>query len=305
MTTENGAASQEHLIDQRRGLGDGYPFSCARRRPNSREGTGAVTPIPQAHKVFFAVILVAAGVVAAGGLLMPAVLADMFSWFTLPPLHARFLGAIYLWGALFMLGCLRASKTDEVQWALPLVSIFTGMLFVVSVMNLGAFDLGRTPALIWFASYSIYPLIGLGLFALSGRPAARDDRSLPLPSWARTYLLIQGVVVSALAILLLVVPAQAAGAWPWPVTTFLAQAYSGPLLAYGLASLLFSRLRTWPEVRSIVPGMLAFTAVTLIASVSHLGVFGAIDAIDLLWLAAFGAATTALAVMTVGTTRRP
>ena len=264
-----------------------------------------MTPIPQAHKAFFAVICVAAAVVAIGGLLLPAVLADMFSWFTLPPLHARFLGAIYLWGALFMLGCLRARSTDEVQWAVPLVSIFTGMLFVVSVLNLSAFDLEQTPALIWFASYSIYPLIGVWLFARSGRPAVRDDRTHPLPPWARAYLLTQGVIVTALAILLLLLPAQAGGAWPWPVTTFLAQAYSGPLLAYGLASLLFSRLRTWREVRSIVPGMLAFTAVTLIASVGHLGVFGVLDAIDLLWFAAFGAATATLAAMTVDVGRVP
>lgn len=258
-----------------------------------------MTPIPQAHKVLFAVILVAAAVVAIGGLLAPAVLADVFSWFTLPPLHARFLGAIYLWGAIFMLGCLRARSTDEVQWALPLVAIFTGMLFVISIANLRAFDLGQAPALIWFASYSIYPLIGLWLFVRSGRSAPRDDGSQPLPRWARAYLLTQGVIVTALAILLLLVPEQAAGVWPWPVTTFLAQAYSGPLLAYGVASLLFSRLHAWREVRSIVPGMLAFTAATLIASVGHLGVFGAIDTIDLLWFAAFGTATVALAAMTV------
>lgn len=96
-----------------------------------------------------------------------------------------------------------------------------------------------------------------------------------------------------------------AGAWPWPVTTFLAQAYPGPLLAFGLASLLLSRLRTWREVRSIVPGMLAFTAVTLIASVGHLGVFGAIDAIVLLSFATFGVATAALPAMTVEATRVP
>ena len=264
-----------------------------------------MTPIPQAHRAFFGVILLAAAVVAIGGLLVPNVLADVFSWFSLPPLHARFLGAIYLWGALFMIGCIRAQRMDEVQWALPLVSIFTGMLFVVSVLNLSAFDFGRTPVLIWFASYVIYPLIGLVLFVRAPRPAPSSDGATPLPTWAQAYLLIQGVIVTTLAAVLFVLPAQVASAWPWPVTTFLAQAYSGPLLAYGIASLLYSRLHTWREVRSIVPGMLAFTAVTLVASIGHLAVFGTLDAIDYLWFAAFGAATAALAVMTLRATRTP
>lgn len=264
-----------------------------------------MTPIPPSHRALFAVILFAAAVVAVGGLLLPNVLADVFSWFTLPPLHARFLGAIYLWGALFMVGCLRAQTMDEVQWALPLVAIFTGMLFVVSVLNLGAFDFGRTPVLIWFASYVIYPLIGLVLFVRAPRPSPRSDGSTPLPAWAQASLLIQGVIVTALAAVLFLLPAQAATAWPWPVTAFLAQAYSGPLLAYGIGSLLYSRLRTWREVRSIVPGMLAFTAVTLIASIGHLTVFGTLDAIDYLWFAAFAVATAVLAAMTLRATRTP
>ena len=251
----------------------------------------------------FAVILIAAAVVAVGGLLAPAVLADVFSWFTLPPLHARFLGAIYLWGALFMIGCLRARTMDEVQWALPLIAIFTGMLFLASVLNLGAFQVDRPPVLIWFASYVIYPLIALALFFGAGPAPGRNDRSSLLPSWARSYLLVQGLVVTALALLLFVLPAQVAAAWPWPVTTFLAQAYSGPLIAFGIASLLYSRLRTWREIRSIVPGMLAFAAVSLVASIGHLAVFGTFDAADLLWFAAFSTATAVLAAMTLRAAR--
>ncbi len=259
----------------------------------------ATTPIPRSHKVFFAVIFIAAVVVAAGGLVAPKVLADMLPWFVLPPLHARFLGAIYLFGALYMLGCLVARWQYEVRYALPLIALFGGMLLLVSVLNLGVFEFGTPPVIVWFGSYVIYPLIALALFLRSPRPWPVDPARPDLPRWASTFLLVQGALVAVLAVLLLVLPATVATSWPWPVTTLLAQAYAGPLLAYGVASLLASRFRTWREVRALIPGMLAFTAVTLVASVVHSGVFGSFDAIDAAWFAAFAVATVILGVMTV------
>lgn len=206
--------------------------------------TATLAPVLRSHRIFYAVILVAAGVVAAGGLLAPDVLASTFSWFTLPPLHARFLGAIYLFGTVYMLGCVLATAQVDVRWALPLIALFTGLLFVVSVLNSGAFDLGKLPVLVWLASYIVYPLIAIWLFLRAPRPWPRDPGPATLPGWARGFLLVQGIVVTAIAVVLLGVPDQVIRVWPWPVTHVLAQAYCGPLLAYGLGSLLASQFRT-------------------------------------------------------------
>ena len=65
-----------------------------------------MSPITQGQRIFFAVICAAALLVAVLGLFNPAYLASMFTWLVLPPLHARFVGAIYLFGAVFMAGCL-------------------------------------------------------------------------------------------------------------------------------------------------------------------------------------------------------
>ena len=261
--------------------------------------TTTTVPIPRAHKVFYAVILIAAVVIAAGGILVPSVLAEQVSWLVLPPLHARFLGAIYLFGTVYTVGCLLARSQHEVRYALPLIAIFTGLLFVVSVLNLGAFDAGRLPVLIWLTAYAIFPVVALGLFARVARPWPADPASPDLPPWARAFLLIQGAVVSVPAVALFVLPQTMTTVWPWPVTAVLAQAYSGPLLSYGLASLLASQFRTWREVRVLVPAMLAFTAVTVVASVVHSGVFGAFDPVDVAWFGCFAAATGVLGAMTV------
>ena len=147
--------------------------------------------IPRSHRVFYAVILAAAALVAVGGLLFPDLLAQNFTWFKLPPLHARFLGAIYLFGTVYMLACLLARAQWEVRWALPLVAVFTGLLFIVSILNFSAFDLGRAADLIWLASYIVYPLIAMALFLTAPRPWPRDPGTASLPQWARTYLLVQ------------------------------------------------------------------------------------------------------------------
>lgn len=54
------------------------------------------------HRMFFAVIVAFPAWVAAGGLFMPA-LIDYFLPFAVPPLHARFIGAMYAAGATMML----------------------------------------------------------------------------------------------------------------------------------------------------------------------------------------------------------
>ena len=62
--------------------------------------------ITRGQRIFFAVICAAALLVAILGLFNPAYLASIFTWLELPPLHARFVGAIYAFGAVFMAGCL-------------------------------------------------------------------------------------------------------------------------------------------------------------------------------------------------------
>jgi len=59
-----------------------------------------MSPITQGQKVFFAVICAAALLVAVLGLFNPVYLASIFTWLVLPPLHARFGGAVFMAGCL-------------------------------------------------------------------------------------------------------------------------------------------------------------------------------------------------------------
>jgi hypothetical protein len=249
--------------------------------------------IPRAHKIFFGVICAAALLVAVLGYFAPAQLAAITSWLVLPPLHARFVGALYFYGAVFMVACMLARYQAEVRFALPMIAIWTGLLFVVSILSLSAFDFALLPVWIWFASYSVYPLIALALAWQARRPVSDDLPGPPLAGWARNFLLAQGAVVGVLALALLLAPNLMAAVWPWKITPLLAQTYGGPLLAYGVGSWLFGQRRTWAGVRALAPAMLVFTAGVLLASLIHRDLFSTGDVADWVWFAAFGV-TTAL-----------
>jgi hypothetical protein len=257
-----------------------------------------MSPITQGQKVFFAVICAAALLVAVLGLFNPVYLASMFTWLVLPPLHARFVGAVYLFGAVFMAGCLLAKQQAEVRWAVQMIGIWTGMLFIISLLNLSAFDLSLLPVQIWFASYIIYPI--LAIWMTVRQPSMMGAASLPGPAldrWSKSFLLAQGVLVSALSIALFFAQGLMSTLWPWNVTPVLAQMYAGPLLSYGLGSFLFAKQEQILGVRAIVPAMLAFTLTTVIVSFMHIGLFSFNEIADLLWFAWFILSSILLAVM--------
>ena len=263
-----------------------------------------MSPITQGQRIFFAVICAAALLVAVLGLFNPVYLASIFTWLVLPPLHARFVGAIYLFGAVFMAGCLFAKQQAEVRWGVQMIGIWTGMLFIISILNLSAFGLNLLPVQIWFASYIIYPIIAIWMTfrdSASMKPAALSGPALD--SWAKNFLLAQGIVISLLAVALFLVPGFMSTLWPWKVTPTLAQMYAGPMLSYGVGSLVYSKQGQWLGVRSIVPGMFSFVLTTVIVSFMHFGLFSLTEIADLLWFAWFSISTLLLGVMTLRSLR--
>jgi hypothetical protein len=241
--------------------------------------------IPSSHKVFFGIVLLEALLVAALGCFAPAFLAQLFSWVPLPPLHARFVGVMYFYGAVFMLGCLFAKRPSEVRFALVMIAIWTGALLLISLLNLAAFDLSKLPVRIWFVSYLLDPIVALGLaWTFKAQP---NPQQTSLEPWIKTVLRVQGVLIGLFAFGLLFVPAAMVSVWPWKITPLLAQLYAGPLLAYSLGSWGFAQAKTPLEVRAVIPAMFVFGAGVLTVSIIHSGLFSVNDPSDWLWFIAF------------------
>src|SRR3990172_6540805 len=198
-----------------------------------------MSTIQRAERLYFAAVGVLAVWVGAWGLFRPLAVDSALPWLV-PPLHARFLGAMYLSGTVFMIGCLVARWWTEVRIVVPMIAIWTGTLFLVSLMHASAFPWDRTQTWLWFGAYLVFPLVALGLTWTHRAVVSRTDGPL-LAAWPRRYLGLQAVAGTGLAAALLVAPGIMVEAWPWKITPLLAQLYGAPFLTYGVGSLLLAR----------------------------------------------------------------
>jgi hypothetical protein len=246
------------------------------------------------QRLFFAFVLVLAAWVGLWGMFLPASIARVLP-FEVPPLHARFLGAMYLSGVAFMALGILAREWAEVRVVVPMIATWTGMLGVVSLSHLEAFSWARIQVWIWFVAYIAYPIIAAWI-AWKQR-ARREPASGPANSSAlRRYLAVQGAIVTLLALSLLLAPSFMTTIWPWAITPLLAQIYSAPFLSYGLGSLYAARQQRWAEVRIVVWATLVFSLGVLIASLLHAKLFNLAGPSAWLWFGGFGMATLALAL---------
>ena len=258
-----------------------------------------MTQVSKGERAFFAAVGLLALWVGGWGFFIPDQV-DMALPFLVPPLHARFLGAMYLSGLTFMIGAIRSRTWAEARIVPPITAVWTGGLLVVSLFHYDAFDLGQPQDAVWFAAYLIFPLIALGLvWRHRGADSHQRAPGPALPAWAARHFTVLGLVATALGVALLVAPGPMADRWPWPITDLLAQLYAAPMLAYGIGSLLLSRQRTWPEVRVGVGGTLVFAVGVLVASLIHRDLFAADSAATWLWFGAFVVAALVLARLTV------
>ena len=237
-------------------------------------------------KLFYAAVAALALWVSAWGAFAPAQMDQALPWMV-PPLHARFLSAIYLSGTCLMLGAMLARRWATIRVIVPLIGVWTGGMFLVSLLHLSQFDFSRRQTWIWFGSYLVYAVLAAAIswrmrqdHEVSGGPA--------LPSWLRVYLTGQGILLTLLATGLFCFPAVIAGVWPWSITPLLAQLYGGPLLSYGLASLHAARQKAHSEVRLFLVGTGLLAAGVLVASALHSALFKPDNPSTWIWLIGFG-----------------
>lgn len=98
---------------------------------------------------------------------------------------------------------------------------------------------------------------------------------------------------------MLLLPGLMIKAWPWTLTPLLAQIYAGPILCYGVASLLIARARSYRPVRIAMAGMFVFAVAVLVASVIHRVTFASASVSVVLWFACLVIAVVVLGLVLV------
>jgi hypothetical protein len=236
------------------------------------------------HKAVYGVTAAAAGWIAFWGLVDPAHIENALSW-PVPPLHARFFGALYLSGAAMLVGALWARRWSTIRLLVPVTGLWTGLLLVASLPHLAAFDLGMPQAQIWFGAYVLVPVTQAWLvLSRRGAAAATGPR---LPRLATSYLIGNGALLIVAGLVLLLAPEWGAQAWPWPVTPMLAQIYGAPLLAYGIGLGWAGFRGRLAEVGLLLGGIWLFAVAVLAVSILHRDLFSADEPATWVWFAVF------------------
>ncbi len=244
------------------------------------------------RRIFFACVLLFAGWVAVWGLFLPGRIVDALP-FAVPPLHARFLGVMYLSGAVFLALGIAARSWSEVRVMTTMLWIWTGMLGLVSLVHVRAFDWSRVQVWFWFFAYIVFPLVALWItWQRRGDTVASAGRGISA-GFSR-YLVVQGFAATALGLALFVAPQIVAPLWPWKIPVLLAQIYSAPFLSYGIGSVYAARQRAWRDVRIVVAGTLVFTLGVICVSLIHASLFDPHRFATWLWFGAFGIASAVL-----------
>lgn len=244
--------------------------------------------VTTAYRAYFGLVGLFALWVGAWGFFLPAEIARALPW-PVPPLHARFIAAIYLAGLLAMLLSLFATRLAAVRIPIALAALWTGALLLVSQLHLNEFDFAKPQVWFWMGAYAVFPLWGAWLYFRAGAGATARARKPDL------LLVAIAALCLLLAAALLVAPGAMVRAWPWKLPPLLASIYAGPFFAYGVSALMLAR-EAEPEARRIVlASMLAFTLLVLLASLLHLKLFNLDGPAAWVWFGALAASAAALA----------
>lgn len=210
-------------------------------------------------------LLVAAFLVFLAGLLLfvfPLRTADWFAWTVDPPMTAVFLGAAYWSSAVLEVAGARSSGWDRAKLAVWPVFVFTTLTLGVTLLHLERFHLSpehpflaRTATWTWLVVYAVVPVAMLVVGRVqtrSRRPAAPGgaEPRVPLPRGLQVLLAGIATVLLLTGVALLVLPAQAAALWPWPLTALTGRAVGAWLVGLGWAA---AYARSGGDARTVRP----------------------------------------------------
>ena len=260
------------------------------------------TSHPLVNRLVVGFIAVNAGFVAIFGLTKPKAFDKVFTWAVLPPLHARFVGALYLWGTVLLIGAL-TSRRRSVWWpATVATAIFTAFMGVLTALNTEAFDWKLAAVKVWVLAYILFPLASIAVAWVYRRPVAADAIGPPLrPSLVRTLQFI-AVALLLVGLGLLFARAPMARAWPWKVSNGVAQFYSGPFVTVAWCAWAYSRR----VARDLVPfavSMIALGVTVVAISIEKHQLFDVGRPVTWLWFGGFAALALFFAGVLVGQPR--
>src|SRR5215213_9358371 len=237
-----------------------------RRQECPVSGTDVETPIRLPLRLWLTVEVLFGLAAISTVFLRPEDTANSFAWPIQPAVMAAVLGAFYVSSAFLFVLALFARRWQQVRvMVLPTAAFSTAML-LATVLHWDKFSVGTFPFLIWFASYVLPPPIFVALYVWHQRRAAPPGAGIEIPfvGWARTFFLVNGGAVSALAVLGFAAPGVLSSAAPWDMTPLTTRALCGWLLAVGLLQVSMAREGDWRRARLATTMLMVLPVAVLI-----------------------------------------
>jgi hypothetical protein len=201
--------------------------------------------------------------------LFPREAATTWPW-TLPPLAARFIGALLLGGAACSLACLR-SRDSRGAFVMVLLAVGDALIALSGLLAIA--DIGPTPRMIGFLAFFLGTALLLALVML---PAARDAAN-PQPTAVerglRAFFLIHLLVVLPVGVSMYFAPSRVQALWPWQMTPInvrlIGSFFFGAAFISGWALCQHSR----EPLRPVLTLYAWFASLATLASLIHLSLF--------------------------------
>ncbi len=165
-----------------------------------------------------------------------------WAWTMTPPLTAATLGAFYWAAFVLILSAARSSTWVRARPAVYPVGVIALLLLLITLIHLDRFDLNSLFGVFWLVAYALVPLLLAWALADQLRTDGEDGRGdRRLPGLLRRILLVEGAVMLAAGLLLLIAPGRADDIWPWALTPLTSRAIGAFLLGIGLSALIAVR----------------------------------------------------------------
>ncbi len=255
------------------------------------------------YRVYFFTVLCLTLWVGYWGFVHPEQILTALPW-PVPPLHARFIGAVYLGASTFIGLAMLSSSLLSVRTVLRIASWWTGWLLMVTFLHWSTFDFARTQVWFWVLAYIAFP-IGAAWLAWAN-PAPEPQAAARIrQAWVPLGLYVLGALLIALGLSSFALPERVGAIWPWKISPFLAQVYSGPLLGLGIGCWTLAARRNWTEARIPMIGLLVAAALAIVASLKHIGLFVAGSPSYYVWFGTLALITVFTATLSLMALRAP
>jgi hypothetical protein len=199
--------------------------------------------------------------------LFPVDSARVWPW-PLPPLAARFLGALFLAGAVCSMVCLRVGRPGAL-FVMRLVALGDALIALAALLAIA--QIGLTPAMAVLLVF----FLGIAVFLVWGvrAPFERSAHGAALPGLLRAFFLVHLLVVLPVGCAMFFAPDWAQPLWPWRMTPLNVRLLGAFFLGAATISLWALRTRAPGELVPVVALYALFATLATVAAVLHIGLF--------------------------------